>query len=146
VAILALLLVNIDFWFARPFSPNQLLSWAFLLASLFLVVPGFRLLRSSGRPSEEREDAALVGMEKTTTLVTTGIYHYIRHPLYSSLLFLTWGVFFKHPSWIGITLAVLASVLLTTTARIEEWENIRFFGQAYKDYMKETRMFLPFLF
>ena len=69
-----------------------------------------------------------------------------RHPLYSSLLFLAWGTFFKHPSWIGVCLAVLATFFLTMTAKVEEGENISFFGDVYRDYMKQTKMFVPFLF
>jgi protein-S-isoprenylcysteine O-methyltransferase Ste14 len=48
-------------------------------------------------------------IEKTTILVTTGAYRYIRHPLYSSLLFLAWGIFFKAPSWPGGLLALAAT-------------------------------------
>jgi protein-S-isoprenylcysteine O-methyltransferase Ste14 len=78
--------------------------------------------------------------------VTVGAFRYIRHPLYSSLLFLAWGVFFKHPSWVGLFLAGIATFFLTMTARIEEAENMAFFGTAYESYMKQTRMFIPFLF
>jgi protein-S-isoprenylcysteine O-methyltransferase Ste14 len=145
-AILALILLNIDYWFHQPFSIHQLFSWFLLFVSLFLVIHGFQLLRKAGRPSKERIDPSLMDMEKTTTLVTAGAYRYIRHPLYSSLLFLTWGVFFKHPSWAGVSLAAIATFFLTMTARVEEEENIRFFGQAYRSYMKKTRMFVPFLF
>ncbi|MFC1726412.1 methyltransferase family protein [candidate division KSB1 bacterium] len=89
---------------------------------------------------------SLLGIEKTTVLVTTGAYRYIRHPLYSSLLFLTWGAFFKHLSLLGITLAVISTVFLVITAKIEETENLRFFGEAYQSYMKKTKMFIPFIF
>jgi hypothetical protein len=58
--------------------------------------------RTRGRPDASRHDGApLLYFEKTTQLVTTGVFKYIRHPLYSSLLLLAWGVFFKHPSWVG---------------------------------------------
>ena len=93
-----------------------------------------------------RGDASLLAFEKTSTLVTTGIYHYIRHPLYSSLLILAWGVFFKDPSWPGTLLALAATVTLIATAMADEAECTRFFGPAYTDYMKKTRMFVPFLF
>ena len=85
-------------------------------------------------------------MEKTTRLVTAGAYKYIRHPLYSSLLFLAWGVFFKAPSWPGGGLAALATLSLFMTGKMEETENIRFFGSAYEEYMRENKMFIPFVF
>jgi protein-S-isoprenylcysteine O-methyltransferase Ste14 len=75
-----------------------------------------------------------------------GAYKYIRHPLYSSLLFLAWGVFFKDPSWLGGILALAATIFLVVTAKVEEAEDIRFFGPAYQIYRKQTKMFIPFLF
>jgi protein-S-isoprenylcysteine O-methyltransferase Ste14 len=145
-AILGLALLNIDVWFRDPFSWHQLISWPLLILSAFLVIAGVRLLRQRGKPDAQRDDVALVAFEKTTTLVTTGAYRYIRHPLYSSLLFLAWGIFFKAPSWLGGLLAVTATLSLVATARIEEAENQRFFGEVYRAYMKQTRMFIPFLF
>ena len=71
-----------------------------------------------GKPDSERHDPSLLEIEKTTELVTVGAYRYIRHPLYSSLLFLAWGAFFKHPAWVGICLAVMATFFLTMTAKI----------------------------
>ena len=144
--ILVLALVNLDHWFRDPFSWYQLISWPLLVISAFLLILGVRLLRQRGKPNPQRDDAPLVGLEKTTELVTTGIYRYIRHPLYSSLLFLAWGIFFKRPSWLGGLLALAATLLLVATARIEEAENIRYFGPSYEDYRQRSRMFIPFLF
>jgi len=145
-SILALVLLNLDYWFHEPFSPHQIISWLLLMVSLFLVIHGFQLLRRVGKSDSKRNDPSLTGIEKTTELVTVGAYRYIRHPIYSSGLFVAWGVFFKHPSWLGFSLAVIATFLWTTTAKIEEAENIRFFGAAYQSYMKQTKMFIPFLF
>jgi len=144
--ILALTLLNVDAWFRDPFSWHQIISWCLLLVSLFLVLHGVHLLRQIGKPDVQRDDASLVGFERTTTLVTVGAYRYIRHPLYSSLLFLAWGVFFKAPTWIGGLLASVATLFLVATARIEEVEDIRFFGSAYEAYMKQSKMFIPYLF
>lgn len=144
-AILALALLNVEVWFDDPFSWHQLISWPLLVISAFLVIHGLQLLKEIGQPSSERDDAPMLELEKTTTLVTTGAYRYIRHPLYSSLLFLAWGIFFKDPSWVGGGLTLAATVLLAATAKVEEAENIRFFGPAYQEYMQRTKMFVPFV-
>jgi protein-S-isoprenylcysteine O-methyltransferase Ste14 len=146
--ILALILLNIKVWFAAPFSWHQIISWFLLIVSLIPLAFGIYSLTAKGKPVAHREaDPSLLAFEKTSTLVTTGIYRYIRHPLYSSLLFLTWGAFFKSPGWdIGATLALAATVLLIATAKADESECIRFFGTAYQDYMKQTKMFVPFIF
>jgi len=145
-AILGLSLLNIDVWFRDPFSWHQLISWLLLMVSAVLVVVGVRLLKQLGEPDDQRDDTPMAAFEKTTTLVTTGIYRYIRHPLYSSLLFLAWGIFFKAPAGFGGLLALATTLLLLATARVEEAENVRFFGNAYREYTKSTKMFIPYLF
>jgi protein-S-isoprenylcysteine O-methyltransferase Ste14 len=146
-AILALFLLNVEYWFWNPFSPPQIISWILLIASAFLVMHAVRLLRMMGKPTAQRgDDGATIGFEKTTHLVVVGAYKYIRHPMYSSLLFLTWGVFFKNPSWLSGILALAATVFLVATGKVEEAEDIRFFGASYQGYIKKTKMFIPFLF
>ncbi len=145
--ILGLFMLNVEVWFRDPFSVPQLVSWLLLIVSAVLVIHGVYLLRRMGKSDDAREDAPLLAFEKTTTLVVEGLYRYIRHPMYSSLLFLAWGIFFKDAtSWIGVGLAAAATLFLTLTAKAEEGEDIRFFGAAYRDYMRRTRMFIPFLF
>lgn len=144
--ILALFLWNVDYWFVDPLRPRQLFSWLFLTLSLFMIIEGVRLFRQRGRLDHERDDPALVGIEKTTALVTTGLYRYIRHPFYSSLLFLGWGTLLKHLSWAGFILAIMNTIFLAITAGIEEQENIDYFGDPYRDYIQVTKRFLPFIY
>ena len=130
--------------FGDPLSLRQLVSWILLSASTAFVILGLLWLRSEGRPDPHRQDdQALLGIERTTRLVTTGIYKYVRHPLYSSLLLLAWGVFLKRPSWPAGGLALCASVFLVATAKVEEEENVKYFGEAYRTYMQKTQMFVP---
>jgi len=137
-SILVLILLNLEHWFSDPFSARQIVSWLLLLSSLILAVYGFYLLRMIGKPKG--------GIENTTTLVMLGAYKFIRHPLYSSLLLLGWGVFFKDPSLLSGILVMATSAFLIATARVEEAENLRKFGADYAMYMKTTKMFIPFLF
>lgn len=143
---LLLLLRNYPFWFDSRFSWYQLLSWALLFLSVFCVVLGSIQLRQYGAATSQRDDENLLSFEKTSALVTTGIYRHIRHPLYGSLLLLTWGLFFKQPfSLFGISLALIASSFLALTAIIEEQENRAYFGEAYVTYQRSTKRFLPWV-
>jgi protein-S-isoprenylcysteine O-methyltransferase Ste14 len=144
--ILILFLMNVEKWFADPFGLRQIISWSLLIISLLLIYQEVLLFRKKGGLNQKRNEPELVGIEKTTELVTSGVYHYIRHPFYGSLLFLGWGVFFKDISWIGLFLAFLNTLLLVITAKIEEVENIEYFGRSYREYMKHTQMFVPFFF
>lgn len=139
--------VGLNQWFADPLSPRQVVSWVLLVGSIYPALAGLHLLRHAGRPDERvrSEDHLYQGFENTTALVTSGIYRYVRHPMYASLLALTWGVFLKRPSLVGAALGLLATVMLVATARAEEGENVRYFGDAYTAYMRRTRRFVPFV-
>jgi protein-S-isoprenylcysteine O-methyltransferase Ste14 len=144
-AIVALVLINGGTWFADPWSELQVVSWCFLLLSLVMLGRGLHLL-VAGKPTSQRQDPTLLSFEKTTALVTTGIYRHIRHPLYGSLLFLAWGAFLKGITWYSVCLVVAATSCLVATAKADEVECIRYFGPSYEEYMKRTRMFVPWLF
>jgi protein-S-isoprenylcysteine O-methyltransferase Ste14 len=146
VGILAMALLVWRGWFADPFSLTQVISWILLIIGAALVVAGVRLLRGMGKPDPSRNDAPMMAFEKTTQLVTTGLYRYIRHPLYSSLLFLAWGIFFKDVNLWTLLLVCSVTVLLILTARMEEGEDVRYFGDSYREYCRRSKMFIPFLF
>lgn len=136
--VLALIFLNLPHWFVDPFSARQLFSWAALIASIFLAAAGYLTLKRAGKPSGS--------FENTSLLVTGGVYRFIRHPMYASLLFLAWGACLKAPSLAGLVLALVASTFLWVTARVEEIENLKRFGLDYSAYMRTTRLFIPFLF
>ena len=142
---LVLFLLNVRVWFDDPFSAHQILSWILLLASIPLALPGARSLIRKGKPGNVHRDEPLLAFEKTTVLVTDGIYRYIRHPLYSSLLFLNWGIFFKDPSLLGLSIAIASTMFLVLTARAEEKEDIDYFGEAYREYMSRSKRFVPYI-
>ncbi len=144
--ILCLILLNIDIWFLHPFSILQIMSWIFLIVSLMLLWKGLYLIRTKGKPSIHRQDKTLLALEKTSALITSGIFRYIRHPLYSSLLFLAWGVFLKNVTLPTLFLVIVATICLVGTGKADEIECIKYFGASYKEYMLRSKMFVPFLF
>jgi len=144
-AILALVVLNAPSWFVQPFATRQLVSWLLLVVSAVLVVWAVALLRRLGKPRPTAAGDPCFEWENTARVVTSGVYGYIRHPMYASLLFLAWGVLLKSVSTTTLALAVVATVALAATAKVEERENLARFGQEYRDYMKRTRRFVPFV-
>ncbi len=144
--ILALVLLNFPHWTEDALSPRQLLSWFLLFVSPFLAVHAVRLLRRVGQPSAERSDAELFSFERTSRVVTAGVYRWIRHPMYAALLYLAWGAFLKHMSGLTVVLVALASLCLWLTARCDEIECLAHFGDEYADYMRRSKRFVPGLF
>lgn len=145
-AILCLMVLNVPYWFRRPFAPRQIVSWILLLASAFLVLHALRLFRRLGKQTSPSPDSAEFRFEHTSNLITVGAYRYIRHPMYASLLYLAWGAALKNASAVTVGLALAGTVFLLATAKAEEREDLRRFGTAYRDYMARTRLFIPFVF
>jgi protein-S-isoprenylcysteine O-methyltransferase Ste14 len=135
---------NLPYWLSDPFSIRQVVSWVLLFSSLYVLWQGISRLRMATRTSS-RSESELFAFERTAELVTSGIYRYIRHPLYASLLYLAWGAFLKDISWISVFLVLVASVSLHRTAKADERECVQYFGDKYKKYIEQTERFIPFV-
>jgi protein-S-isoprenylcysteine O-methyltransferase Ste14 len=142
---LGLFVLNMHVWHDDPDSLRQTISGALFVLSLLLVIFALAQLLRMGKADARRDDIPLLEFEKTTALVTQGIYRYIRHPMYVSLFLLCWGFFFKQPSLMGSVLAMITSIFLLATSRVEERENLKYFGETYQEYMKRTKMFVPYI-
>jgi protein-S-isoprenylcysteine O-methyltransferase Ste14 len=136
-SVFILVLLNYRVWFRDPFSINQLFSWALLILSIYVAITGYLILVSKGKPDSN--------FENTSVLVKSGIYRFIRHPLYCSILLLGTGVVLKDPEPIQLVLGGINLIAIYLTSRIEEKEMIAKFGDEYRSYMRETKMFIPYI-
>ena len=144
--ILALLLLNYPYWFIESFSPLHIFSWILLVLSIYFILASLWMLRRYGGRRERMDMPENFRFENTLHIVDAGLYRHIRHPMYSSLLLLGWGAFFKHPSVPSVILVFWITGFLFAAARVEENENRQFFGSGYDDYMRTSKMFIPWLF
>lgn len=144
--IAALVLYNQPVWFDQPFSGLHTLSWLLLIISVVLVVSGVGLLRRVGGQRERQSSPENLSFENTQHLVVDGLYRYIRHPMYASLLFLAWGAFLKRIDLLTLVVVSLVTLALYLTAKVEERENAAFWGADYATYKLRSRMFIPFIF
>lgn len=136
-SVFILVLLNYKAWFNDPFSLLQIVSWILLILSIYVVITGYLLLKRDGKPDSN--------FENTSVLVKSGIYGYIRHPLYLSIFLLGTGIVLKNPGLLQLLLGIINLIAIYITARIEENEMISKFGKDYKAYMTETKMFIPFI-
>ena len=144
--LLLLMLINQPYWFVDPFSAQHILSWCFLLISICFIFQSLWMLKKSGGHAGREDMPENFAFENTVNVVEDGLYRYVRHPMYSSLLFLSWGAFLKHISPLTLLLVIGVSVFLYVAARVEESENVRFFGESYREYMKRSKLFIPWIF
>jgi protein-S-isoprenylcysteine O-methyltransferase Ste14 len=83
-------------------------------------------------------------MKEGSSLVTTGIYQYIRHPMYSAVIIMMTAVVLVTPTAIeGLLLLLLIMVLFLKAKREEEiWSEA---NEAYEAYRQRTKYFIPFI-
>jgi len=135
--IFLLVILNYPVWFKYPFTWQQIVSWALLIICTYAAAVALYTYFKLGKPADQ--------LEETVSLVTRGIYKYIRHPMYMSLIALGFGAMMKDPGNIQILLGVINFIALYVTARVEEKEMITKFGNEYETYMKKTEMFIPYI-
>lgn len=76
-------------------------------------------------------------------LSTGGLYRYVRHPMYTSVLLLAFGIAFQSGHFFRYAVAVLLTILLYFKSSYEE----KFLVQMYSDYTHysaQTPRFIPF--
>jgi len=80
---------------------------------------------------------------KQHTLVTSGPYRWVRHPLYTvgSSMFISFGM--MADNWFIAALGLLAFIAMAVRTPKEEANLIEKFGDEYRDYMKRTGRFFP---
>ena len=78
-------------------------------------------------------------------LVRSGAYRFVRHPIYTGLIFGScgWGLYVNGP--LTLLYAFLLLVLLDRKARYEEQWLRKKFG-SYAGYQREVKRFIPFIY
>jgi protein-S-isoprenylcysteine O-methyltransferase Ste14 len=77
-------------------------------------------------------------------LVTSGPYHWVRHPIYSGLLLALLGTALA-TTLLYLAVVVVAAVYFVHSARVEERLMTAAFPVAYPRYVRATKMLVPFL-
>jgi protein-S-isoprenylcysteine O-methyltransferase Ste14 len=79
-------------------------------------------------------------------LVSSGIYRFIRHPMYSSFFLMAIAQLMLLPNWFaGATGLVGVAMLYGFRVRQEERMMVERFGAEYRDYMARTARLIPWL-
>jgi protein-S-isoprenylcysteine O-methyltransferase Ste14 len=136
IAVTAFLVSRPVLWFPT-YSP-------FFATGLVLLAGGIVLRIVSQRYLGGNDDDFWQGRydEKIRTLVTTGPYSVIRHPLYTSWIMYYLGLVLVIPHPVTFTAFILAAAALVYTT-YEEEKFLAAVFPAYRTYREETGMFLP---
>lgn len=143
VALIALVFfgpATIGGWPSRPFPSPALSSYlgaALIFAGGAIFLAGIRALGANLTPCPQPRPSA--------TLVQTGIYRLVRHPIYSGGIFIAVGWALLRQGWLTLAYAVLLVVFLDAKSRYEERRLLERFP-AYAEYRRRVSRFVPFVY
>jgi protein-S-isoprenylcysteine O-methyltransferase Ste14 len=127
-------------WLSFASLPLPLwLSWAGVIMALL----GFALLQWA-QHTLGKNWSDTPRMIKEQSLITSGPYRFVRHPIYTAFLLILGSTLFISANWL-IGLAWIGMTLLEVASRIGFEENLmlEYFGDQYREYMKRTGRLLP---
>ena len=104
------------------------------LLAVFILFKGFKELGSALTPLPESKEGA--------ELVTSGIYSYLRHPIYSALFLLTLAAYLWKQSGSVLIIAFLLTALLLYKARYEDQILREKFPESF-EFQKSIPAFFP---
>lgn len=126
------------------------LAWAALSLPLWLrwtgvgiALHGFALLQWA-QNSLGKNWSDTPRMINEQSLITSGPYQFIRHPIYTAFLLILGSTLLISANWL-IGFAWFGMTILEVTSRISFEENLmlEYFGDRYRSYMKRTGKLLP---
>jgi len=86
-------------------------------------------------------------MMKEQTLITSGPYRTIRHPIYTAFILILGSTLFISSNWlIGLCWAGMTTLEVISRISFEESLMLEFFGEQYREYMKKSGRLLPKVF
>jgi len=124
VVLVILLVVFSIWWVSMPldavrFHWSQMPTW-FHLVGVFVLLSSFYLMFLTFRENPYLSSVVRIQEDRGHTVVSTGPYRYVRHPLYTSALLLFLGSALLLGSWIGVLLGILLEGILAGRAVREE--------------------------
>ena len=87
-----------------------------------------------------------VELKKDHTLITQGIYHYIRHPIYTGIDLMGLGATIVDQSPFVALFYVFMIIFLIFKMKKEEALLCKHFPKDYPAYMKKTKALIPFIY
>jgi len=119
-------------------------TWIGSLVGGVLILAGF-LLAATGAVNLGKNLTPLPRPKENATLIVSGAYRLVRHPIYSGITFMAFGWGLWLHSWLVIGYALLLFAFFDIKSRLEErWLEEKF--PEYAAYRKRVRKLVPFVY
>jgi len=118
--------------------------WLQMVGMLVLLCSFYFLFRTF-RENSYLSPVVRIQGERGHTVVSTGLYHYVRHPMYMAILVFIVGTSLLLGSWYGLIFVIICMAILARRAVLEE-RTLRTELPGYTSYMAQVKYrFIPYL-
>ncbi len=129
-------------WYAGVHGPTMRGSWP-LEVGFGLFVTGL-VVRVTAIAMLGRAFSVNVAIHSTQTLYRAGLYRVVRHPSYTGLVLILFGLGFATRNWAGMAMVVVPSTAaLLYRIHVEEAALLDAFGESYRRYSLEVKRLIP---
>jgi protein-S-isoprenylcysteine O-methyltransferase Ste14 len=90
-----------------------------------------------------RNWSGMVTIREGHTLVRSGPYRWLRHPIYTGLLAMVFATAIFYGTVLALSLAVYALLIVAMKIRLEEVWMIEEFGDEYREYQRKVKALIP---
>jgi len=104
---------------AVRFHWSQMPDWLQVAGAIVLII-SFCLFSLTFRENPYLSSAVHIQKERGQTVISTGLYRYVRHPMYSACIPFVFGTAFLLGSWYGVLLGPILVVIVARRAVLEE--------------------------
>ncbi len=115
----------------------EIIGYVLFIPAAFLVASSFIGLYRKGK-------AKTLAPSDPMTLVDTGIYGIVRHPMHLGMAVWSFALILVFQSALSLVLGLIAIFLLWMASREEDRFNLKKFGGSYKKYIKKVSMWNAF--
>ncbi len=122
---------------AMRFHWSNMSGWLQVVGALILLA-SFYLLFLTFRENSFLSPVVRIQEERGQTVVSTGPYHLVRHPMYMAMLIFTVGTSLLLGSWYGLLLGIIFIAIIARRAVLEE-RTLRGKLPGYASYMERVK-------
>jgi protein-S-isoprenylcysteine O-methyltransferase len=117
--------------------PFQIISMVLAVAGLAIAIVARTTLADNW--------SATIDVKQGHELITRGIYHYIRNPIYSGMLLMILATILAFPSRGGLAILLVAAAIFWFRIKTEEALMTKTFPDEYPAYKRRTKALIPFI-
>jgi len=116
------------------------------LLGIFILILG-NFFAITGKYQLKQFGSGVLTIEDNHHLITTGIFRFIHHPIYTGGIIGVFGFYFAfHSLIVLIAISITYFIIFRHRLLFEEKILVEEFGEQYREYMKQTKKLIPYLY